>query len=101
MPHERVTQRTDGRRQVVAAPGERVQPHDRQVVPEFLQEECTGANIAEGVDEILSSETVRAAQQKDFAAVVKALGSPTPSPSERAAKVVLDIVQGRAAHAMP
>jgi lipid-A-disaccharide synthase len=73
----------------------------RQVVPEFLQEECTGANIAEGVDEILSSETVRAAQQKDFAAVVKALGSPTPSPSERAAKVVLDIVQGRAAHAMP
>jgi lipid-A-disaccharide synthase len=69
----------------------------RQVVPEFLQEECTGANIAEGVDEILSSETVRAAQQKDFAAVVKALGSPTPSPSERAAKVVLDIVEGRTA----
>ena len=67
----------------------------RQVVPEFLQEECTGANIAEGVDEILSSETVRAAQQRDFAAVVKALGSPTPSPSERAAKVVLDIVKGR------
>jgi lipid-A-disaccharide synthase len=67
----------------------------RQVVPEFLQEECTGAQIASGVDEILSSKKVRAAQQKDFAAVAKALGSPTPSPSERAAKVVLDIVQSR------
>lgn len=68
----------------------------RQVVPEFLQEDCTGANIAEGVDALLSSAPARAAQQKDFAAVANALGSRTPSPSERAAKVVLEIVQRRA-----
>lgn len=73
----------------------------RQVVPEFLQEDCTGPKIAEGVTEILSSETVRQAQQKDFKDVVKALGEPVPSPSERAAKLVLEIVHGRASEARP
>jgi lipid-A-disaccharide synthase len=68
----------------------------RQVVPEFLQEDCTGEKIAQGVDELLTSAQARAAQQKDFAAVARALGARTPSPSERAAKVVLGIVQGRA-----
>jgi lipid-A-disaccharide synthase len=68
----------------------------RQVVPECLQEECTGAKIAEVVDEILSSEQIRAAQRQSFKEVVKALGDRTPSPSERAAKVVLAIVQGTA-----
>jgi lipid A disaccharide synthetase len=67
------------------------------VVPEFLQEDCTGPKISEGVAEILSSETTREAQQKDFKEVVKALGDPVPSPSERAAKLVLDIVHGRLA----
>jgi lipid-A-disaccharide synthase len=69
----------------------------QQAVPEFLQEDCTGPKIAEGVAEILSSETTREAQQKDFKEVFKALGEPVPSPSERAAKVVLDIVRGRVA----
>ncbi len=73
----------------------------RQVVPEFLQEDCTGTKIAEGMAEILSSETVREAQQKDFKDVVKALGEPVPSPSERAAGVVLDIVSGRALETQP
>jgi lipid-A-disaccharide synthase len=68
----------------------------RQVVPECLQEECTGAKIAEVVDEILSSEPIRVAQRQSFKEVVKALGDRTPSPSERAAKVVLGIVQGTA-----
>jgi lipid-A-disaccharide synthase len=65
-------------------------------VPEFLQEECTGARIAEGVDQLLSSGQARAAQQRDFEEVTKALGSPAPSPSERAAKVVLDMIERRA-----
>jgi lipid-A-disaccharide synthase len=73
----------------------------RQVVPEFLQEDCTGPKIADGVAEILSSETVREAQQKDFKDVVKALGEPIPSPSERAAKLVLDIVRARALELQP
>jgi lipid-A-disaccharide synthase len=68
----------------------------RQVVPEFLQEDCTGPKIAEAVAEILDSKTSREAQQKDFKEVAKALGDPHPSPSERAAKVVLDIIRGKA-----
>jgi lipid-A-disaccharide synthase len=67
----------------------------RQVVPEFLQEDCTGPKIAKGVAELLSSRKTREAQEKDFKEVVKALGEPVPSPSERAAKLVLDIVHGR------
>jgi lipid-A-disaccharide synthase len=66
----------------------------RQIVPERLQEECTPELLAETVDEILGSEHVRAKQRQAFKDVVKALGDRVPSPSERAAKVVLDIVRG-------
>jgi len=64
----------------------------REVVPERLQEDCTPEKLAASVDEILRSETVRASQQQAFKDVMRALGDPTPSPSERAAKVVLDII---------
>lgn len=68
----------------------------RQVVPEFLQEDCTGPKIAAAVAELLSSKKARDSQLKDFKKVARALGERVPSPSERAAKVVLDIVHGRA-----
>jgi lipid-A-disaccharide synthase len=67
----------------------------RQVVPERLQEDCTPERLATSVDEILGSEQVRANQRQAFKEVIEALGARTPSPSERAAKVVLDIVRGR------
>ncbi len=66
----------------------------RQVVPECLQEECTPENLAKTVEEILGSEQVRAKQREAFKDVKKALGDRNPPPSERAAKVVLDIVGG-------
>jgi lipid-A-disaccharide synthase len=69
----------------------------RPVVPERLQEDCTPELVAETVDNILSSEQVRAGQLQAFKEVVKALGDRVPSPSERAAKVVLDIVRGKSA----
>lgn len=69
----------------------------RLVVPEFIQEECTAPNLAAAVAEILSSNDVRASQLQGFREVAKALGDPIPPPSERAAKVVLDIINGRAA----
>jgi lipid-A-disaccharide synthase len=68
----------------------------RQVVPERLQEECTPELLAETVDNILGSEQVRAKQREAFKDVVKALGDRVPSPSERAARVVLNIVRGTA-----
>jgi lipid-A-disaccharide synthase len=69
----------------------------REVVPEFLQEDCTPEKLAAAVDALLSSEEAREAQQKGFRQIRELLGEATPSPSERAAKVVLDIVRGRPA----
>jgi len=66
----------------------------REAVPEFLQEDCTPERLAAAVDGILSSKQIGAQQRQAFKDVVKALGARTPSPSERAAKVVLDIVRG-------
>jgi lipid-A-disaccharide synthase len=67
----------------------------RAVVPELLQEACTAARLAASVDELLRSKETHAAQSKGFGEVIKALGEPNPPPSERAAKLVLDIVEGR------
>ncbi len=67
----------------------------RQVVPECLQEECTPDRLADAADEILGSAQARAQQLQAFTEVVKALGDRIPSPSERAAKIVLDIVRGK------
>jgi lipid-A-disaccharide synthase len=66
----------------------------REVVPELMQEVCTPERLAASVEELLGSERVREAQYAGFREVVEILGAPTPPPSERAAKVVLDIVQG-------
>jgi len=68
----------------------------REVVPERLQEDCTPEKLAASVDDILGSEQIRASQRQAFKDVMRALGDPTPPPSERAAKVVLDIVGGGA-----
>jgi lipid-A-disaccharide synthase len=73
----------------------------RQVVPEFLQEDCTGPKVAEAMIDLLGAKKARQAQQKDFKEVAQALGERTPSPSERAAKLVLDIVQSREPTAAP
>jgi lipid-A-disaccharide synthase len=69
----------------------------REAVPECLQEDCTPEKLAAAVDGILSSEEIRAEQRQAFKDAAKALGDRTPSPSERAAKVVLDIVRGKSA----
>ena len=67
----------------------------REVVPELLQENCTVPRLAAATDELLRSKQARDAQIQGFREVVKVLGDRTPSPSERAAKLVLDIVEGR------
>ncbi len=69
--------------------------NEREVVPEFLQENCTPERLAAGVEALLSSSEVRDAQHQGFRQMAKALGDARPSPSERAAKVVLDIIASR------
>lgn len=67
----------------------------REVVPEFIQEACTGPALAEAVDRLLTSEEAREAQRQGFRELADVLGEPIPPPSERAAQVVLDIVNAR------
>jgi lipid-A-disaccharide synthase len=67
----------------------------REVVPEFIQEVCTAPALAEAVAQLLDSDAAREAQRQGFRELDEVLGSPIPPPSERAAQVVLDIVNGR------
>jgi lipid-A-disaccharide synthase len=68
---------------------------NRAVIPEFLQENCTPEQLAAGVEALLDSEEIRAKQHQGFGEVLHMLGDFSPTPSERAAKVVLDIVASR------
>jgi lipid-A-disaccharide synthase len=68
---------------------------DREVIPEFLQENCTPENLAASVGSLLESEELREKQCQGFRQVFYLLGEEHPTPSERAAKVVLDIVATR------
>ena len=65
---------------------------DRQVAPELLQEACTPHAIVEAVEPLLTDEAARAAQLSGFREVVARLGGVSPAPSERAAEVVLDVM---------
>lgn len=68
---------------------------DRMLVPEFLQENCTPDNLAEAVGKLLDDPAARAEQRDGVAEVARWLGQGGPPPSERAADVVFDIVEGR------
>jgi lipid-A-disaccharide synthase len=66
----------------------------RAVSPELIQEACTPAGIAEKIAPLLDEGTPRAAQLAGFEAVVEQLGGRSPTPSERAAEVVLSVFEG-------
>ena len=66
---------------------------DRQVAPELLQEACTPQAIVEALEPLLADEPARAAQLAGFREVVGRLGGVAPTPSERAAEVVLEVIQ--------
>ena len=67
------------------------------LVTELIQEECTPQKLAAAMDELFASEDIRKTQREGFRQVIKIMGKATPPPSERAAKVVLDIVRARSA----
>ena len=68
---------------------------DRQVAPELLQEACTPQAIVEAVEPLLTDEAERTAQLSGFREVVARLGGVSPAPSERAAEVVLEVIERR------
>lgn len=65
------------------------------VVPEFLQTQCTAANLARALADILDDTPARRRQQDAFRRLDTILGSGDAVPSERAAGAVLDLLAER------
>jgi len=70
--------------------------HDREVIPEFLQQDCTPDRLAAAVARLLDDPAAGAAQRAAEASVAAALGRGGPPPSRRAADVVLRVLADRA-----
>jgi lipid-A-disaccharide synthase len=69
--------------------------HDRAVVPEFMQEDCRADRLAEAVERLWRDDGARRAQIEGYREAAVALGRGAPSPSERAADIILDIIARR------
>jgi len=67
--------------------------HDKMVVPELLQHNCTPEKLADAVDILLTDEAARQKQKDGLAEVSSWLGQGQFIPSERAAAVVLEQVR--------
>ena len=65
---------------------------DRQAVPEYLQEDCRPEKLADALDGLLADEGARQAQASAAGEALGRLGLGGPSPSMRAAGVVLDLI---------
>ncbi|MGH7108276.1 MAG: lipid-A-disaccharide synthase [Acetobacteraceae bacterium] len=64
----------------------------REVVPEFLQERCTPERLAAALATLLGDPREAAAQRAAFVPVLASLGPPSGTPSEAAARAVLDLM---------
>ena len=69
---------------------------DRPAIPEFLQERCTGAGLAEAALELLRGGRAREEQRAAVAGALAQLRPPGMNPSARAARTILDVVHRRA-----
>ena len=68
---------------------------EREAVPELLLEDCLPDRLAAALDKLLGDEAARNAQKVASAEALERLGRGGPSPSERAAEVVLKIIKGQ------
>lgn len=66
---------------------------DRMVVPEYLLERCRGDLLADAVSALLSDDAIRREQIAGTAEALQRLGHGGPSPSARAAQIVLEAIQ--------
>ncbi|HWU26686.1 MAG TPA: lipid-A-disaccharide synthase [Rhizomicrobium sp.] len=69
---------------------------DREAIPEFIQDRCTGENLAKALLPLLRDTPERAQQISDLALIAKKLGLGGEEPSLRAARALLAFVQGAA-----
>ncbi len=70
---------------------------DRDVIPERLQGECRADILADDLSSLLESEQLRATQCADFTAALRQLAPPGTQPSQRAANVILSLIDQRSA----
>lgn len=68
---------------------------DRMLVPELLQQDCRPERLAAELARLLDDPGIRQAQIDGVAEVARWLGQGDTPPSERAARVVLDIAAGQ------
>jgi len=66
------------------------------IIPEYLQEACTAANLVPAVAGILANGDERKKQIEASAQVAMALGAGGEPPAERAAKAILALLNGKA-----
>jgi lipid-A-disaccharide synthase len=61
----------------------------RDVVPEFLQENCTAENLSRALKEVLAATPARARQVEAFGGIESIMSTGGVPPSVRAADIVL------------
>lgn len=66
---------------------------NREVVPEFIQENCTSANLSRELIRLLTNPAARLEQVTATASAVKAMGYGDEAPSMRAAREILRITK--------
>jgi lipid-A-disaccharide synthase len=64
----------------------------RPVVPELLQGDCTPEKLSATVRTLLTDRDVADAQRRAFAGIMASLHAPEGTPSEAAARIVLDLL---------
>ncbi len=64
----------------------------RAIVPELLQEDCTGEALARIAGDLLLGGAAALRQRADLSRVRAVLGTDGPPPSERAARAVLEVI---------
>jgi lipid-A-disaccharide synthase len=69
---------------------------DREAQPEYLQDRCRADALAAAVGQLLDDADARDEQRLAAAEAIERLGRDGPAPSERAARVVLDIIERNA-----
>jgi len=69
----------------------------RAVVPEFMQEQMTGENLASAARRLLSDATARLEMRAGLAEVRRRL-STQENPASRAARIIQEILEGQVAH---
>ena len=70
----------------------------RRAAPEFVQHACTPGRLAPALEQLLQDADRRREQSRSFRKIAVQLGRGGPPPSERAARVILDLIETGARH---